>query len=218
MPKKIAVVLSGCGHKDGAEITEAISSLIALSEAGADYECFAPDKDFTVTDPLTAKATSETRNILKEAARIARGKIHALKELKAKNFDGLVLPGGYGAALHLCTWGKEGAKCSVLPEMENVLTDFYSAEKPIAAICIAPALVARVLGKKGITVTLGQDKTSAAEIMKTGATHENCAVDDFVSDREHRIITTTAYMYDKAQPIEVFKGIRKAVQELVEMA
>jgi enhancing lycopene biosynthesis protein 2 len=212
MPKKIAVVLSGCGHKDGAEITESVSTLIALSEAGARYKVFAPDQDFKA-DP-----TGETRNVMTEAARISRGEIEPLNNLKAQDFDGVAFPGGFGAALNLCDWAHKGSKCAVNPEAERVLKEFYEAGKPIAALCIAPALVARVLGPKGVTLTIGNDKETAAEIAKTGAHHEDCAVDDFVTDREHRIVTTPAYMYGEAKPFEVFSGIRKAIRELAEMA
>lgn len=216
--KRIAVVLSGCGHKDGAEITEAVSTLIALGEAGAEYKVFAPDTEFKVTDPVTSKPTGETRSVLKESARISRGHIQSLKELRAADFDGIALPGGFGAALNLCNWAEKGSQCSVNPEVERVLKEFFKAEKPITAICIAPALIARVLGSEGVTVTIGNDAATAAEIKKTGAHHENCRVDDFVTDRTHRLITTPAYMYDDAKPSEVFTGIRKAIRELVEMA
>jgi enhancing lycopene biosynthesis protein 2 len=216
--KRVAVVLSGCGHKDGAEITESVSALIALSEAGAAVRVFAPDQSFSVTDAISSNATGETRNIMSEAARISRGKIEPLAHLKAADFDALAFPGGFGAALHLCTWAKEGAKCKVNSDAERVVREFYQAEKPIAAICIAPALIARVLGGEGVTVTIGNDKGTADEIRKTGAQHENCAVDDFVTDREHRVITTPAYMYDDAKPSAVFTGVRKAIRELVEMA
>lgn len=216
--KKVAVILSGCGHKDGAEITEAVSTLIALSEAGAHYEVFAPNTNFTVTDPISSQATGEQRNLMKEAARISRGQIHDLKNLKASAFDAIALPGGFGVALHLCSWAQKGAACSVHPEAERVLNEFYKEKKPIAAICIAPALVARVLGRHGVTLTIGEDKETAAEIKKTGALHENCAVNDFITDREHRVISTPAYMYGQAKPFEVFVGVRKAIRELVEMA
>lgn len=216
--KRVAVVLSGCGHKDGSEITEAVSTLIALSEAGAVVEVFAPDVPFHVKDPITAEPTDESRNVLHESARIARGHVRALSHLKAADFDAIAFPGGFGAALNLSTWAQAGAACSVLPDVERVLNEFYMAEKPIGAICIAPAVVARVLGGEGVTLTIGNDTETATEIAKTGALHETCAVDDFVSDREHRIITTPAYMYDEAKPAEVFAGIRKAMFELVEMA
>ena len=214
--KRVAVVLAGCGHKDGSEITESVSTLIALSEAGAEYVIFAPDLPFKVTDPITGERTLETRNVLKESARIARGQIHSLKELVADDFDALAFPGGFGAALHLCTWANAGAACTVHPEAERVINEFYELEKPIAAICIAPALIARVLGREGVTLTIGRDE--GGEIAKTGAQHENCAVTDFVSDREHRVISTPAYMYGDAKPFEVFTGVRKAIRELVEMA
>lgn len=219
--KRIAVVLAGCGHKDGTEITEAVSTLIALSEAKAQYEVFAPDRDFSVTDHTenTLEPSAEFRNLLKESARISRGHIKNLQDLSARDFDGIVFPGGFGAALHLCTWAKTGAKCEVHPEVERVIREFHTQEKPIAAICIAPALVARVLGPEKITVTIGKnDAITTAEIEKTGAIHEDCDVTDYVTDREHRIITTPAYMFGDAKPFEVFTGIRKAVRELVEMA
>lgn len=219
--KKIAVVLAGCGHKDGTEITEAVSTLVALSEAGAVYTIFAPDLDFSVMNPLagTFEQTGESRNTLTEAGRIARGEIQDVKNLSADNFDGLVFPGGFGAAVHLCSWAKTGAKCEVQPDVERAIKEFYFDEKPIAAICIAPALLARVLGNKKITITLGKnDKITTAEIEKTGAIHEECEVNDFVTDRENRIITTPAYMFGNAKPHEVFTGVRKAIRELVEMA
>jgi enhancing lycopene biosynthesis protein 2 len=214
--KRIAVVLSGCGHKDGAEITESVSTLIALSEVGATVRIFAPDTHFKVSHPFQSSPTGETRNVLIESARIARSEIQPLSELKASDFDGLALPGGFGAALNLCTWANDGAKCSVLFDAERVIKEFFAAEKPIAAICIAPALVARVLGHEGITLTIGRDE--GGEIAKTGAVHENCAVTDYVTDREFRVISTPAYMYGEAKAFEVFTGVRGAIRELVEMA
>lgn len=219
--KKFAVVIAGCGHRDGTEITEAVSTLIALSETGSQYKVFAPEMSFNVVNPLVGhhEPTGETRNTLVESARIARGDVEPMEALKAAEFDGLVFPGGFGAALHLCTWAQNGAKCEVHPEVERVIREFYANQKPIAAICIAPALMARVLGSEGITITLGKkDKVTSSEIAKTGAILEECNVDDFVSDREHRIITTPAYMFGEARPFEVFTGIRKAIRELVEMS
>lgn len=216
--KKVAVVLSGCGHRDGAEITEAVSTLIALGQCGASYQIFAPDMNFPVTNHLSGQPVNQTRNAREEAARIGRGQVKDLKELNARDFDALAFPGGFGAAVNLCTWGKKGAQCDVLPEVSRVIHEFYKGEKPIAAICIAPALIARVLGADGVTVTIGSDPETVAEITKTGAHHETCPVEDFVTDRDHRIVTTPAYMYPQAKPSEVFTGIQKAIQELVEMA
>lgn len=198
--KKIAVVLSGCGHKDGTEITEAVSTLISISETGSSYVCFAPDFKMA------------------EAARISRGDIANLNELREKDFDAVVFPGGFGAAMHLSNWAEKGSAATVHPEVSRIITEFHDAAKPIGAICIAPTLVAKVLGKQGVTLTIGNDTSTATEIEKTGAQHDSCPVSDYVSDRAHKVLTTPAYMYDDAKPHEVFTGIRKMVRELVEMA
>lgn len=213
--KNVAMVLSGCGFKDGAEITEAVSSLIALTEQGCNVRCFAPKQTFTATDHLSGQPTNE-RDILTEAARIARGDIKDIKELKASEFDAVVFPGGYGAALNFCDWGKKGAACDINGDVKRVIEDFYGKQKPIAAICIAPVLVAKVLGAKQVTLTIGNDKETAQEIEKTGAKHQACTVTDCVVDKKNRIVTTPAYMYD-AKPFEVFAGIRKAIEHLLAM-
>ncbi|MEQ1876763.1 MAG: DJ-1/PfpI family protein, partial [Bdellovibrionia bacterium] len=153
-----------------------------------------------------------------EAARIARGKIQDIRELKSDSFDALVLPGGGGVGVNLISWFADGAKAKVQPEVERVIREFYEKQKPICAICIAPALVARVLGSNGVTVTLGAESEASKEVVKTGALHEVCAADDFVTDREHRIVTTPAYMHADAKPHQLFKGIRGAIFETVEMA
>ena len=216
--KKIAVVLSGCGYLDGSEITESVSLLIALGEAGAEVTCFAPSIELTTVDHLAAKETSEKREVIKESARIARGKVKDLKDLLVKDFDGLAFPGGFGAAKNLGDWAAKGSQCEVHPEVRRVITEFHSDSKPIGAICIAPVLLAKVLGDKNITVTIGDDPGTAAEIRKTGAQHEDCPVDDYITDREGKIVTTPAYMYDDAKPHEVFKGIFGLAHELVEWA
>lgn len=215
--KKIAIILSGCGHKDGAEITEAVSLLVSLNQNGASATCFAPDMEFTAVDFTNNKAM-EKRNVMIEAARIARGDIHDLKTLSAKNFDGLVFVGGFGAAKNLCNWAEKGAQCQVLPDVERVIKDFHKASKPIGALCISPVIVAKVLGSEKVTVTLGNDKETIAEVLKTGAQHEECPVDDYVTDRHTKVVSTPAYMYGQAKPHEVFKGISGLAKELVEMA
>lgn len=216
--KKIAVVLSGSGYLDGAEITEAVSLLIALGQNGAQPSCFAPNVDADAMDHAQAQPSGEKRNALKEAARIARGKVADLKTLNAKDFDAVAFPGGFGAAKVLSTWAFKGSQGEVLPEVARVIKEFHAAGKPIGAICIAPTLIAKVLGKEKPTLTIGDDKETAAEIEKTGAHHETCPVNDYVTDRETKVITTPAYMYDDAKPSEVFKGISGLVKELVEMA
>ncbi len=216
--KKIAVVLSGCGFLDGSEITETISLLIALNQAGAKVSCFAPDIQIEVTNHLTKKPQHEKRSLLTEAARIARGDIKSLTELHVADFDGIAFPGGLGVVKNLSNWAELGAGCEVHEEVKRVILDFYNASKPIGAICIAPTLIARVLGHKKVTVTIGNDAEVAAEIQKTGAQHEECPVDDYITDRECKVVTTPAYMYGSSKPHEVFAGIFGLANELVEWA
>jgi enhancing lycopene biosynthesis protein 2 len=217
LPKKIAVILSGCGNKDGAEITEAVSLIIGLSAAGAQISYFAPNQEFTPQNFLTNEPLSEKRNIMIEASRISRSQMKDLKDLNADDFDGLALPGGNGAAIQLSNWRETGSKCQVHPLVEEAILAFHKQSKPIAAICIAPTLVAKVLGSKGVNLTIGSDVETAKEIEKTGAHHVDCPVTDYITDREHKVITTPAYMHD-AKPHEVFQGISGLVKEFIEMA
>ncbi|MCO5113055.1 MAG: isoprenoid biosynthesis glyoxalase ElbB [Bdellovibrionaceae bacterium] len=219
MQKKIAVILSGCGYLDGSEITEATSALIALSAQGVDYKIFAPKVTLKPTSHVDESLLEPApRNTLEESARIARGNIQDIADLNPKLFDGIVFPGGYGVAKNLCSWAQDGSKCSVHPKVKETIEAFYESSKPILAICIAPALIARVLGQiTPVNLTIGNDKATAAEIQKTGCEHVECTVDDFVTDREAKVISTPAYMYE-AKPHQVFTGIQKAVAEFVEMA
>lgn len=215
--KKVAVILTGCGHRDGSEITETVSTLVSLAEFGAEYECYADNREVVVVNHIDEDLMPERRNMMVEAARITRGKIHPLSQINVQNYDALIIPGGMGAALHLSTWASHGAKCKVDEMLARIIVEFHNQGKPICAICIAPALVARVLGEKKITVTIGTDTETSMEIAKTGAIHENCPVDDFCTDRENKIITTPAYM-GKATPFQVFSGIRGAIRETLQMA
>jgi enhancing lycopene biosynthesis protein 2 len=215
--KKVAVILSGCGYQDGSEITESVSTLIALSEAQARVEIFAPRKAFQSVGHLSGTETG-ARDVLEEAARLARGQIQALEQLQAQKFDALVFPGGSGVIQVFCDWEDFGAKCTVDPLIKSLIVSFHQESKPIAAFCVAPVLLARVLGENEVTLTVGNDAKTIAEIEKTGALHEICAVDDFITDRHNKLITAPAYMQEEATPAQVFKGIRAALRELMEMA
>ncbi|NKB81334.1 MAG: isoprenoid biosynthesis glyoxalase ElbB [Nitrospirales bacterium] len=216
--KQVAVILSGCGYLDGAEITEAISTLIAIGQQGAAYKIFAPNKDVPETNHLTQTPTGQSRNMMQEAARIARGEVQAIEHLLAHDFDALAFPGGYGAALHLCDFAEKGSAGEIDPHVQRVVMEFHTSGKPIAAICIAPAIMALAFGKAGVNVTIGDDQPTASELEKTGAAHLNCAVERFVVDEKNKIITTPAYMYGTAKPHQVFEGVSRAIRELIRMA
>ncbi len=217
MKKTVAVVLSGCGFQDGAEIHESVLTLLHLSRAGISVQCFAPNiSQARVVNHRTGETTTESRNVLVESARIARGTIRDVRELTAATFDALIIPGGFGAALNLCTFGSAGADCTVHEEVARVITEFHAAHKPIGAICIAPALLARVLGKHHVQLTIGTDAATATQIGQCGAQHIDTRVDDICIDRTNKIVSTPAYML--AQTIaQADSGIAKLVSAVCEM-
>ena len=216
--KKIAVVLSGSGYLDGAEVTEAVSLLIELGRAGVNYDVFAPDKNYnSVAHHSQTQIELGVRNSIEESARITRGNVRNLDELSVKRYDGLALPGGFGVAKNLSTWAQDGAGCTVNKDFKEVLLEFHEQSKPILALCIAPAVVARVLGQvTSPNLTIGNDEATAKEIEKCGAEHVVCGVTDFVTDRENKIVSTPAYMYEEAH-YKVFEGIQNACKEFLEM-
>lgn len=218
MSKKIGVVLSGCGVRDGSEIHEAVCTLLAIDQAGAEAVCMAPDIELSEVDHCTMELTGAKRRVLVEAARIARGNIKNIAGVKASDLDALVFPGGFGAALNLCDFGQKGAAASVNPEVARLAREVHAAGKPIGAICIAPALIAAILGKDAApTLTIGTDAGTAAEIEKTGAKHKDCQATDFVVDEKNRIVTTPAYML-AGRISEVNEGIGKCVKAVIDMS
>ncbi|MBV5341054.1 MAG: isoprenoid biosynthesis glyoxalase ElbB [Deltaproteobacteria bacterium] len=215
--KKIGVVLSGCGVYDGSEIHEAVLTLLAIDRQGCEALCMAPNVDFPVTDHLTKRETAEKRNVLTESARIARGNIRDIREVKAADLDAIIFPGGFGAAKNLCDFATKGAAAQVNPEVARLLKEMAIAGKPIGAVCIAPALIAAVLGKEySPTVTIGSDPATAAEIEKTGAKHQGCPVTGFVVDRQNKLVTSPAYML-ATRISEVYEGIDNCVREVVNL-
>lgn len=217
--KKIAVCLSGCGFLDGAEIHEAVLTLLAIDQAGAKAVCCAPDiNQASVIDHLTKSPTAGTRNVLAESARIARGEIVNIRKVSADQIDALIFPGGFGAAKNLCSFAGDGPECNVNPDVERLTTEMLAAHKPIGAICIAPALLARIVGRKDLhpKLTIGTDAATAEAINKMGARHCDCPVTEMVVDERHKIVSTPAYMLGKG-PAEVFEGIRKTVNEVLRL-
>jgi len=212
----IAVILSGCGYLDGSAIQEAVATFLALDRAGATCECFAPDVDQAdVVDHRSGEATGETRNVLAEASRIARGEIAPLADFEPDRFDGLAMPGGFGVAKNLTSFAADGPECTVHPEFERAVRAIRAAGKPIAALCIAPAAVARILAADAVTVTIGDQEPVAEAIEKMGAKHQNCKVTDVVVDEDHKLVTTPCYMYDDARISEIAEGADKAVKQLL---
>jgi enhancing lycopene biosynthesis protein 2 len=216
MSKKVAVILSGCGVYDGAEIYESVITLLRLDQRGAQVQCFAPNiAQLHVINHLTGEEMPESRTVLVESARIARGEVKDIREANAEDFDALIIPGGFGSAKNLSNFAIEGTGCTVQPDVLALTEAFAEAGKPVGLICISPALAAKIYGP-GVTCTIGNDADTAAALNKMGATHEDCEVSEIVEDKARKLVTTPAYML--AQSIsEAASGINKLVDRVLEL-
>lgn len=212
--KKVGVVLSGCGVYDGAEITESVLTLLALSRAGAQAICFAPDKvQSDVINHLTGEAMADSRNVLIEAARIARGDIHPLNMAKAEALDALIVPGGFGAAKNLSNFAAQGSQCEVDDDLKALAQQMHQQGKPLGFICIAPALLPKIFDFP-LRLTIGTDIDTAEIVEEMGGEHVPCPVDDIVVDEDNKIVTTPAYMLAK-NIAEAAVGIEKLVARVL---
>jgi enhancing lycopene biosynthesis protein 2 len=211
--------LSGCGVYDGSEIYETVITLLAIDRAGAEAICMAPNiEQMHVINHLAGEpAEGETRNVLVESARIARGNIRDIAEVAVADFDALILPGGFGAAKNLCNFAVKGPDCDVNSEVARLVKETVAAGKPLAAVCIAPALLAKVLGPiNSPTLTIGTDEGTAAALTAMGARHVDCPVKETIVDKENKIVSSPAYML-AGSISEAADGIEKTVKEIIAM-
>ncbi len=211
--KKFAVVLSGCGVFDGSEIHETTLTMYAIKQQGADYQVFAPDiPQHHVINHLTGEEMPEKRNVLVESARIARGNIKPLEAFDPADFDVLIFPGGFGAAKNLSTFAFQGADLSVNEAVEKAVKSMHQAGKPIAALCIAPVFIAKILGK--VELTIGQDEETAKAIEQMGAINKNTSHGQVIIDKENKVYTTPCYMLD-ANIAQIGEGAENIVRALL---
>ncbi|MGY0216972.1 isoprenoid biosynthesis glyoxalase ElbB [Endozoicomonadaceae bacterium StTr2] len=217
MSKKIAVVLSGCGVFDGAEIHESVLTLLRLDQQGAKYQCFAPDiSQHHVVNHITGEEMPEKRNVLIESARIARGEIEPLSKLDAGDFDAIILPGGFGAAKNLCDFAFKGSELTVESSVIQAVQAFIDQQKPVGLACIAPAMTGKLFGNNA-RCTIGNDPDTASAIEKTGATHIECPVNEIVVDEARKLVTTPAYML-ATRISEAAEGLFKMVDKILDLS
>ena len=220
MAKKIGVMLSGCGNRDGSEIHESVLTLLAIDRNGAESVCMAPDiPQSHVINFLTGEISrSDKRNALAEAARIARGRIKNMKEIHAYDFDALIIPGGSGAASTLSNFNQKGENCQVDPEVSRVVRETLNGGKPIGVICIAPVILAKIAGETGrhVRLTIGNDPDTAKAIEAMGGTHVEATASEVVIDETNRVVSTPAYMVARSIS-EVGTGIDKLVNHILRM-
>ncbi|MBS0849589.1 isoprenoid biosynthesis glyoxalase ElbB [Citrobacter sp. JGM124] len=215
--KKIGVVLSGCGVYDGSEIHEAVLTLLALAHSGAEAVCFAPDKPQSdVINHLNGETVEQQRSVLQESARITRGVIKPLHEASAETLDGLIVPGGFGAAKNLSTFASQGIDCTVDDDFSRLVRDMHAQGKPLGFMCIAPVMLPKIFDVS-LRITIGTDLDTADLLEEMGAEHIPCPVDDIVVDEEQKVVTTPAYML-ATRIDEAALGINKLVSRVLELA
>ncbi len=217
--KRVGVVLSGCGFLDGAEIQEAVCTLLALDKRKAALVAMAPDVDqmHVVDHVKSAPVEGARRNVLAESSRVVRGQIQDLAKVHARDLDALIFAGGFGVAKNLCTFAVDGKTMTVLPQVEKLIRDVHAAGKPLGFMCIAPVIAAKVLGAEGVSLTIGNDKGTAEAITSWGARHVDRPVDDIVVDQKLKVVSTPAYMLGP-WIAGVNAGIDKLVQAVLDMA
>ncbi|OTA19310.1 isoprenoid biosynthesis protein with amidotransferase-like domain [Xenorhabdus beddingii] len=214
--KSVAVILSGCGVYDGSEIHESVLTMLSLSRLGAKVSFFSPDEvQHHVINHLNGEEQQESRHIMEESARITRGNMQPLSKVDINELDALIIPGGFGAAKNLCNFAYKGSDCEINKELLTIVQSMHQQGKPMGFICIAPVMVAKILGKP-IKVTIGNDPETAAQIEKMGGIHVDCPVDDIVVDFKNKIVTTPAYMLAESLS-QAEKGIDKLVKKIWEM-
>ena len=216
---KIGVLLSGCGINDGSEIHETVITMLALDRADVETHLMAPNIDqMHVINHYTGQEMDEFRNVLVESARIARGDIKDMAEVTGGDLDALIIPGGFGVAKNLSDYAMSGAECSINPDVYRLVSEMVLLKKPIGAICIAPAMMAKILAEQNqsATMTIGKDETTAKDIQAMGSTHKECPVEEMVIDEENNIVTTPAYM-DAKNISEAAEGIEKLVEQIILM-
>ncbi len=223
--KKIAIILSGCGNRDGSELQECLSLMLAVDRRGWQYQCFAPEGLFEVVPHIDVEDTEEEgtvldmeqRDIFVESARIARGNLLPLEQYRPEDYDALALPGGMGAARNLSTFAFDGPRMEVVDTVADAILETYRAKKPVVAMCIAPMVLAKVLGRYEVQLTLGATDNQAAQVAAGfGCKVQACGPTDVCVDSEHKIATTPAYMVG-TRISEIFAGGENLVAALAEM-
>ncbi len=217
--KKVGVLLSGCGVNDGAEIHESVLTMLFLDKAGVEMILMAPNIDqMHVINHYTGQEMEEYRNVLVESSRIARGEIKDMAEVSGNDLDALIIPGGFGVAKNLCDYAMAGPECSVNPDVYRLIAELRLMNKPIGAICIAPVMMAKILGEQeeSANMTIGYDETTSTDIISMGSKHVDCPVTEMIIDEDKKIVTTPAYM--EANSIkEAADGIEQLIKKVLSM-
>ena len=224
---KAAVILSGCGVYDGAEIHESVLTLLALEEEGIGYQIFAPNKkQHHVINHLTGEEMPEERNVMVEAARIARGAVTEVKDLDMNEFDLLILPGGFGAAKNLNQWALKGPEGELDAEVAKAIQTAFSQQKVLVGLCMGPTVLAQALKDAGKAIQLTVGSTEApspydiaginAGLSSIGSRPSNSTKKEVTLDHAHKVVTAPCYTME-ASLFEVRKNIQQAIRSAKKM-
>lgn len=227
MSYRIGVLLSGNGVYDGSEIHESVFVLLAIDENRGEAVCMAPNiEQHHVINHISGDEMPEKRNVLVEAARIARGAISDLAEMSVDDLDALVIPGGFGAAKNLTKWAFSGPDGEIVPDVKRIINEFIIAKKPIVGLCMGPTVIAKALQDAGLKehLTVGTTKEKSpyeieaisAGMEKTGAVAEMKTIHEISIDTENKIISAPCYMME-GSVTDVRDNIKQAIDELFEM-
>ena len=223
----IGVIFSGSGVYDGTEIQEGVFTLLSIKKAGAEAVCFAPDVDqHHVINHITGEEMQETRNVLVESARIARGDIQSLDAFDASQLDALILPGGFGAAKNLTKWAFSGPEGEINEQVKAAIVSMVKMNKPVAGLCMGPTVIAKALEGSGLSATLTVGSTEAPSpyeidaisqgMEKTGATAVMKTIEEIAVDKKNKIVTAPCYMME-ADILQIRTNVQKAVDALVKL-
>ena len=135
--------LGNTGKKTGFWVEEFASPYYTLKDAGVDIVLASPKGGQPPIDPKSAEPENQTEathrfdmdDELKEM--LAHTKV--LSEVSADEFDGVFYPGGHGPLWDLAT-----DQTSI-----KLIQDFWNSNKPVAAVCHAPAALLNVLDEEG---------------------------------------------------------------------
>ena len=224
---KIGVLLSGAGVYDGAEIHEAVLTLLEIESLGYEAVCIGVDApQHHVINHLNGQEQAQTRNMLEEAARIARGQIREISTVVPADLDALVIPGGFGSAKSFSSWAFEGPNGQIRPDVKLLLVNMYNVGKPIVALCVSPVLLALAFEDMAIGQQLTIGSTSAPSpynisdfqegLQAKGAQTPDCSIQEICIDVPNRIITAPCYMLEASLPA-LQQNIRQAMAALKQL-
>jgi len=221
---KIGVLLSGCGVYDGSEIQESVLTLLAISEAGHEYVCISiDDNQHHVINHSTGEEMTESRNMLVESARIARGAITEISKISPADIDALVIPGGFGNAKTLTSWAFDGPNGTIRADIKLLIVNLINVGKPIVALCVSPVVLAKAMEGSNIELNLTIGSTKSASpysilgfmegIQTSGASTAEREINEILVDFENKVISAPCYMMD-ANIVEIRQNIKQAIDAL----